>query len=287
MTKLIIDLKSLNHIDEYKVAGFIINDPDFSCFNDNTFKLEEIEEAILQVKQRNQLIFINLNRIIEQEELNALATRLDWYFSLPIDYIIYSDLSIYSYCMNKTKNQKLIYSPDTLMTNSKDAFVFSKINQMVMISNELNLSEIKDITEVGNGMMEVYGYHQIFYSRRLLISNFARYENDNRDFAYHKYQLKEELRKDLYGIFETKKGTFIYNPYRYCLFYPLNELNKLHFAKISGMFIEEKELVLIANLYHKGLETGFHNHLFEQLVSINNHIHTGYLYKSKEENNND
>ncbi|MGD9604620.1 MAG: peptidase U32 family protein [Bacilli bacterium] len=282
MTKLIVDLKSLIMLDEYKVDGFIINDPDFSCFNDQTLDLEQISQAVSLIHARKKLVFINVDRIIEEDEVANLYQRLNWYLLLDIDYIIYGDYAIFSFWKQKAKQTKLLYNPKTLITNSFDAKFYAEMEQLVMLSNELMFDEIKTISGVGNGVVEVYGYHQIFYSRRLLLSTYQKYSNNPNALNNKRWGLKEEFRSDVYSIYEAEKGTFIYNPQRYCLFLELEDLkNELRFIKISGLFIDEKQLVKIVNQYHLGLFTSFSQTSFDELKVIHPMLSTGYLYKKK------
>ncbi|HPN61301.1 MAG TPA: U32 family peptidase, partial [Bacilli bacterium] len=249
MTKLIVDLKSLWKINNYQADGFILNDPDFSCFPENEFSLEQITNIIYQLKRKNKLVFINVDRIIEEEELNILHNRLKWYLTFEIDYFIYGDFAVFSYLHELNPQQKLIYNSQTLITNDFDARFYHHLHQLVMISNELNFDEIKQISLVGNGVMEVYGFHQIFYSRRQLLSTFQKYKKIQYSFSNRRLDLQEEQRNERYSIFEAAKGTFIYTPYRYCLFKELNELkNHLVFIKISGAFIDQAQLLAITKL---------------------------------------
>ncbi|MGD9886866.1 MAG: peptidase U32 family protein [Bacilli bacterium] len=288
MMKLIVDLKSLQYINDYKVDGFIINDPDFSCFNDDNFSLDKISEAVILIKQMGKLVFINIDRIIEEDELPDLSERLSWYFSLPVDFIIYGDYSVFSFVKKHSSPVKLLYNPYTLVTNSYDGDWYNKQNQLVMISNELTFTEVKKISEVGNGVLEAYGVHQIFYSRRLLLSTFQKYRINENKWSEKRFYLKEELRSEQYSIYESSKGSFIYNSGRFCIFQELEELQKhLLFAKINGLFIDEKQLVMITNIYNQGLNGGFSKELFDGLKNIYPNINTSYLYKKGKETNDD
>ncbi|HBP25736.1 MAG TPA: hypothetical protein DD618_02135 [Acholeplasmatales bacterium] len=181
-------------------------------------------------------------------------------------------------------SDQLIYNPQTLITNRFDAQILKDLGSLAMIANELTLEEIKPITEAGNTVMEVYGYHQMAYSRRNLLSTFSEFQGKNLQLADQRLGLKEELRDDRYSIFQSGHGTFVYTPYRYCLFAELKSLPELRFAKISGLFVPEAELISVIGLYRELLNGNYRSllELQTRLKAINPNLGTDYLHQVKD-----
>ncbi|HHX80022.1 MAG TPA: hypothetical protein GX692_03045 [Acholeplasmataceae bacterium] len=280
--KLLADLKSITNISKYQADGLIFSDSEFSCAVESLFAFEEIEE-IVRYCQKNKLISVlNIDRIIAEDELSFLFSKLEKFLELGIDYYIFGDFSILSYFRKRGEEGRLIYNPKTLITNSADAYLYKEMGIKVAISNELNFNDILAISKVGNGIFEIYGHHQIFYSKRPLLSSFSKHYNLNKNLDNTLLHLQEEKREALYPVYESKHGTFIYTSYRYALFLELPYLkDELLFGRINPTFIEEEEVIEIISLYKKALastETEVKS-LYEELIKINANIERGFLEK--------
>jgi len=283
-TKLMADLKSVERLEEYQADGIIINDPKYSCYNDRFLSETEIHNVIEHCKKKGLISIINLDRIIEQEELSDFYQTIEQYLAWRFDFFMVGDFAAMAYFSKHQMMDRLIYNPQTLITNRFDAQILKNLGSLVMIANELTLEEIKPITEAGNGVIEVYGYHQMSYSRRSLLSSFSKFQGKNLELTGQRLGLKEELRDDRYSIFQSEHGTFVYTPYRYCLFTELKSLPELRFAKISGQFVPETELISVIGLYRELLD-GNYRSLFEmqtRLKAINPNLGTGYLHQTKD-----
>jgi putative protease len=283
-TKLMADLKSIERLDEYQADGIIINDPEYSCYNDRFLSETEIHYVIEHCRKKGLISIINLDRIIEQEELSNFYQTIEQYLAWGFDFFIVGDFAAVAFFSKHQMTDRLIYNPQTLITNRFDAQIMKGLESLVMISGELTLEEIKPITEAGNTVMEVYGYHQMSYSRRNLLSSFSEFQGKNLELTGQRLGLKEELRDDLYSIFQSEHGTFVYTSYRYCLFTELKNLPELRFAKISGQFVPETELISVIGLYRELLD-GNYRSFFEmqtRLKAINPNLGTGYLHQTKD-----
>ncbi len=283
-TKLIADLKSVERLDEYQTDGIIVDDPGYSCYNDRFLNEAEIHYVIEHCKKKGLISIINLDRIIEQEELAGFYQTIEKYLTWGFDFFIVGDFAAVAYFSKNQMTDRLIYNPQTLIANRFDAQILKDLGSLVMIANELTLDEIKPITEMGNAVMEVYGYHQMSYSRRSLLSSFSEFQGKNLELTGQRLGLKEELRDDRYSIFQSEHGTFVYTPYRYGLFTELKNLPELRFAKISGQFVPETELISVIGLYRELLDGNYRSllELQTRLKAIDPNLGTGYLHQRKD-----
>jgi len=279
--QILVDILSSERLSEYNAKGYIAASLEYSCHNGKTFSLNELKKVSEYVKENNKIFVVNIDRIIEEDELDKLHTYLDQLLTLDIDYFIYSDFAILRYFLKKGLTKKLIYDPKTLITNYYDANIHAKeFNSLVAISNELTLDEIKEVSKAKNCLMEVYGFHQMFYSRRALLSNYAKFKNFSDNLQNEKLVIKEENRDNLYIIYESKHGTFIYTPYIYCLFKELSELPDLKFIRINSNFLEEDKIIQVVNIYNELLlDFTKKDELYAKLQEIDARIDSGFLYK--------
>jgi len=280
MIKLIADLKSIENITKYQVDGLIVSDDKFSTYNDHIFSFSEIKEVVKYCRENNILSILNIDKIIEEEELDPLYKVIDEYLKLEIDYYIYGDFAVLSYFKEKDITNKLIYDPKTLITNYQEARIHHNLGSLVVVSNELNLEEISDISAIGNSIIEVYGYHQMFYSKRPLLSTYSTFLNKEINLDNKLLHIKEEIREDRYPIYQSIHGTFVYTSYRYTMFKELLDLeDTLKIARISSMFIDEGEIIKVISIYKELLtnkinpDTGYN-----KLVEVNSNIKSGFIY---------
>ncbi|NLD26873.1 MAG: hypothetical protein GX661_05895, partial [Acholeplasmataceae bacterium] len=171
--KLLVDLKSVDKLENYQADGLIFSDPYFSCAYDTCFSEDEVKRIVAYCQHKGILALANIDRIIEEAELEQLYRKLDFYINLGVDYFFFSDYAVLKYFLDRNLAKKLIYDPKTLITNFEDTQFYKDLGLLVTVSNELSLDEIKAIVEVGNCTFDLYGYHQMFYSRRPLLSTFA------------------------------------------------------------------------------------------------------------------
>lgn len=280
MIKIIVDLKNIDNITKYDCDGLIVSSERFSCYNDRCFSFEEIKRIVLYCKEHNIYTILNVDKIIEEDELDLLYKTLDQYIKLDIDYYIYGDFAVFTYFKKHDLLKKLIYDPKTMITNYEEAKIHRNYGSLVSVSNELTFYEIKDIVEVGNAILEVYGYHQMFYSRRHVLSTYANFQEKQRILDKKLLTIKEELREERYPIFESDHGTFVYTNYRYCMFKELLRLDKLNMIKINSMFIDEEEILKVLHLYKKLLNgEGNVDEVYQELMMINPNISGGFLNK--------
>lgn len=279
--KLLVDLKSIQNIDKYNVDGYIASSADYSCHNDKCYTFTEIKQISEYATKNNKIFVVNIDRIIEEDELDLVKEYIDRLLELKVDYFIYGDFSILRYFQSKNLSNKLIYDPKTMITNYYEAILYNKFNSLVAINNELTLEEIKNVVKANNTVMEVYGFHQMFYSRRQLLSNYNKFKGEDRDLVSKKLEIVEEKRdQEEYPIYESKNGTFIYTSYIYCLFKELSELNELKYIRINSSFLEEEKVIKIVDLYNQLLNNfDKADELYKELESVDNRIDSGFLYK--------
>ncbi|HHX00457.1 MAG TPA: hypothetical protein GX740_04045, partial [Acholeplasmataceae bacterium] len=141
-------------------------------------------------------------------------------------------------------------------------------------------SEIKEVVKAKNTMMEVYGFHQMFYSRRALLSNYEKFRGEELGLTDKKLIIEEEKRDHSYPIYESKHGTFIYTSYIYCLFKELSELKDLVFIRVNPTFLKEEKVFQVLDIYSELLEDfSKAEELYEKLKLVDSRIDSGFLYK--------
>lgn len=250
MTKLIIDLQKINTIESYEVEGFIINLEGFSTFNGIKFSINQLDDIAKIIKSSGKEIFINIDRIYGEDDLSQLYDLFNVLKNIEYDYIIFSDFAVYYYFDKNNDLNRLIYDAKTMGTNTDDLNFYKGKNIKVFVSNELSKKQIKLLSETNNACFEVFGYHQIFYSKRPILTLFQEFDKIEEPLNNSLFEIKELSKDMFYKIYESEIGIFVYTDYIYCAYKEIKEfVNNFSFIKINPIFLSEENLPLIISYY--------------------------------------
>ncbi|MDD3123303.1 MAG: U32 family peptidase [Candidatus Izemoplasmatales bacterium] len=275
MAKIIVDLLSSNISKYQKASGVVVNSKEFSCFPGKVFSETELLEISEECRKEKKLAILNIDRLVEEHELEELKGYLDKVIHL-FDYFIFSDMAVYAFFEEKKALRKLVYDAKTIVASSFDLDFYKKQGSKCFLNNELSFEEILEIASKEKFSFEVYGYHQIFYSKRELLSLYEDFKEEKWSLQNIHLLLKEELRQDMYSIYQGRNGTFIYTPYIYAMFDEILKIkNRLEFVRINATFLDEENILKVVNCYYhllKGQKVSL-----DDLKRINPNISSGFL----------
>ncbi len=276
---LIVDLLGIEKLSNYKVDGIVINSIDYSIFSNTKFNYSEIVKINDYCKKNKILSIVSIDRILLENDLDKIIKFIILLEKIKIDYYIFSDLAIIDIFKEKKLLNKLIYKPNTLITNQIDAEYINSFEIGFFVSNEISLEDIQIISKKSNFCIEIYGYHPIFYSKRKSLRNFSEHHNNSNILKKTKY-LKEELRDELYPIYENEDISLIFSPKKIALTKELNDLVNVKFFKINGDFILEKDLFKVIKVYNDFFNLKITDiELYDYLYEIDPDINNQFLYK--------
>lgn len=200
------------------IKGLIIGVKDLSIY-----PLElSIEEIIFLASSTDKEIIIALNKMIHNKDLILVRKVLSKVKESNIKKIMFYDLGVFNICSDMHIAKELILSQEHLNASiNSNEFYYSKGITNSFITSDITseeLLEIKNNTKM-NIYYTVYGYLPIFYSRRLLLTNYFKYiGKEMLDTTY--YIFNGDLK---YMIREYNYGTIISSP----LVNLINEIDKL------------------------------------------------------------
>ncbi len=190
----------------------------------NYYDVEDIDDYVL------------VNRLLEEDELEQLSLILK---KANIKGIVFDDLGIIE--RTKDLNIKRILLLDHLATNSESINYYLDYVDSVVVSSDLEKQEIEEILKKSKKdlVVNVFGRKKLMYSRRLLLTNYAK---------YHKLDIKKHIDAQVpnkeFFIKEDEKGTCFFAKDYYNALELLNLSNVLYFwYDLDG--IEEKEALNI------------------------------------------
>ena len=204
ISNILIYVDDINHINDYRKAGItaFLFALDGFCVGYNTYALEDIQKINVSNK------YIMINRVLDCQSVDTLKEILP--LLKDIKGIVFEDLAIYNLVKSLDLNIELILYQNHFATNIHSVnFWLNRVNS-VFVSNELSLEEIKNILKNVNRevCLHIFGYNQIMYSRRLLLSNWS--EEFNIPYK-NKNILEEKATKMKFKVMENKYGTVFYS----------------------------------------------------------------------------
>lgn len=272
---VVTELKSMNNIDKYNVDVLILPTK-FSAMHDFVVDFQQ-----LYLFNKFQ-IALKMDKIISENEILELEEYIKESISFPISYYIFTDMSVYYLLKKYNLDQKSVYFAKTINCSTLDILKYNNMNMKCLVSTELTIDDINKISNLENNFIYTYGFFNMFYSKRKLLSLYKEYSKINYESKNKKYYLIEETRKEYYPVFENNNGTFIFSSYAYLLFKEIELLNKNNYFYIDSTFISEDDLIAITNIYNEGFNKGFSDNLLGELKAINDNVGTSFLYITPE-----
>nr|WP_320024877.1 U32 family peptidase [uncultured Acetobacterium sp.] len=211
----------------------------------DNFDEQGLHEAVAYVHGFHKKIYVTLNIIAHNENLEGLPEYVKELSEIGIDGVIVADPGVFSIIREVAPELKISVSTQANNTNWRSvAFWHAQGARRIVLARELGLKEIREIREKIDPAMEietfVHGAMCISYSGRCLLSHYMTGRNSNQGDCAHpcrwKYHLIEETRPDeAFSIEEDATGSFIFNSKDLCL---INEIPELMAAGVDSFKIE-------------------------------------------------
>ncbi len=151
--------------------------------NASNFGLDEIEEACRFAHKLHKKVYLTLNIVFHDEDLEGLEKYIDDVVKCGIDAFIISDPFIINYIVKNYPDVEAHLSTQNSTTN-KDTVRFFKEQgiKRVVLAREVSLKEMKEIIDDVGVDVEVFihGAMCTFYSGRCCLSNYVTNRDSNR-----------------------------------------------------------------------------------------------------------
>ncbi len=184
------------------------------------FTIEEMEEAIDFAHINGAKIYVTVNIIAHNEDLESLEEYLTQLESLNVDALIIADPGIVRIAKKTVPNMEIHLSTQASNTNWSAAKFWSDFGvKRIILARELTLEEIKEmVKKVPKIDFEafIHGSMCVSYSGRCLLSNYLAGRDANRGQCAQpcrwEYDLVEKNRPNQrFGVEQDVKGTYIFN----------------------------------------------------------------------------
>lgn len=263
----------------------------------NNLSDEELEYAVNYAHKRGKKVYVTLNVIPHNDELDLLPDYVKFLDKIGVDGVIVADLGVFQ-VVKENSNLSISVSTQASNTNWRSVKMWKDLGaRRVVLARELSLEDIAEIrAKVPDIELEVFihGAMCMSISGRCLLSNYMTGRDANRgDCAQScrwKYNLVEETRPGEYmPVFEDERGTYIFNSKDLCT---IEFLDKILDLGVDSLKIEGrmKGIYYVANavkVYRDAIDQYYAGNYkynpkwLEELTSVSHRSYTSGFYMGK------
>lgn len=230
----------------------------------NNFDSNTLKTAISYAKLRNVNTHLALNILIKNEEWNQAIDLANEAYEFGIDAIIVQDIGLATYLINNFPDLPIHASTQMTAHNLEDVLFLEKLGfQRVVLSRELSLNEIKNITSHSKIETEcfIHGALCISYSGRCLFSSMIGARSGNRGKCAQACRLPYELLDSSTSLID--KG-YLLSARDLCSLDLLPELieSGIHCFKIEGRLKSPEYVATVTRIYRQAID---------QIIQNNSH----------------
>lgn len=229
--------------------------------------------------------YVQVNMIVHQQDITELERYLNFISDLEVDAIIFGDVAVYQIAKQNGYEHRLIYNPETLNTNYYDAVFWGRKGiKGITIAKEIPLEdmiEFKEHTTIELSMIG-HGHLNMFHSRRPLIENFFKYNEEQYSEYVDNRQLRlvEEIRNEAYPVFQDNHGTHIFRDKIMASYADIDALNEVvDVLIIDGIFKDTAYVLETVTNYRLLLNTNDKDKAIQLTKQYETNHDTGFLHK--------
>ncbi len=204
-------IQECQRFDELSVDIFCL-DTAFTTKRISHFDIDSIKHLAKIYPLR---IYLLINQMVHQKDIKHMQRFLEEIKTIDVAGIIIFDLTVFVLAQSLGLANRIIYQPGTMNTDRFSEFYFArKAIKGITLSREITIAEIKTFQQHEIELSLIgHGYLDMFYSKRKLLSNYAKHKGlQGFDLVNnHQLRLNEEIREnDFYPILEDEFGTHIF-----------------------------------------------------------------------------
>jgi len=249
--RLVSSLRSIDQLHLLKNAGAtgVLIGIEGLSYRTSIFTLKQIRAIVEKASQIGLEVYLQCNRMIEEEELPFLKETLTSISSLSVSGIYFQDLAYMTILTKLGSSIPRIYAPEAMITNALEvgALLHCGIDRVVL-AKELTLDEIIHIAKAFPDKVEFFGFghRPMSFSRRPMIKNYLDEVGKDPTLAQgYDLRIQEAQRQGMYPILEEEKVTTIFDASVFCALRETLTLQKagVHTLIAEDVFLPQESIV--------------------------------------------
>ena len=246
----------------------------------SNFDLESLKEAVKYAHLRNVKIYVTMNTIVFENEIEEMKAQMDELNEIGVDGIIVQDLAAFDYVVKNFVDMEAHCSTQMGIDDLDGTLLFKELGaKRVVLSRELGIEKVKEIKRAAKMPLEIFvhGALCVSYSGNCLMSGLIGYRSGNRGRCVgscrKEYELIDKSRETSLGksyILSTKDLSTIDH---------IDELKEIDSLKIEGRMKEPAYVANVVSKYRMALDNKISGEDKENLKKTFNRTFTkGYLF---------
>lgn len=213
------------------------------------FTLDEIAEAVDTAHMHNVKVYVTVNTLIKQREVESVINYLSKLYAIGVDAVLVQDLGLVELINEHLPELNIHASTQLTCENQlKLDYLESKNIKRVVLPREMRKDEIASLKTDMELEIFAHGALCYSYSGQCLMSSFKGGRSGNRGTCAQPCRQK-------YRIKGIEKNDYYLSPCDLSLFYQLQEISNLniHCIKIEGRMRSKEYLAVVISNYRKAL----------------------------------
>ncbi len=273
---------------------------DFSMrANVRNFTVEELKEGIKLAHNENKKVYLCVNTVIYEDDLNKAIKIIDLANSLDVDAVILNDISLMEIA-KKEFNLRVHASVQCNITNSILAKFYSKFADRAILSRELTLRQIKAIRDnlkKENINLELEGFVHgalcVAISGRCFLSAYLFNKHANCGECLQPCRRKWKLINEHFdGTYELIcEGKYLLSLKDLCMIEHIPQIIDVFDSfKIEGRAKNADYVMRVVKIYREAIDSYYNGDYFEKLPYFkkelskiyNREYDTGFYFRDKD-----
>ena len=252
----------------------------------SNFDEESFKQAIEYAHLREVKIYVTMNTIIFEDEIEPMKEMVDFLVSSNVDGIIVQDLVILDYIVNKYPDLEAHCSTQMGIDDLEGTLLFKELGaKRVVLSREVEIEKIKQIKKTAKIPLEIFvhGALCVSYSGNCLMSGLIGYRSGNRGRCVGSCRKPFELIDTTNNI---NYGTsYILSMKDLCTIDYVNDLKEIDSLKIEGRMKEPAYVANVISNYRSAIDGNTTKLQKENLTKTFNRTFTkGYIFHEDKKN---
>lgn len=239
------------------------------------FTNNEIKKAVSYAHLRNVKIYVTLNTIVYDNEIDELVKFTDYIYSVGVDAIIIQDLGILDILMHRYPNWEFHASTQMNTNNIEQVKYLKSIGvDRIVVAREMDKTEILEIKNNVDVEIEafVHGSLCVAYSGQCLMSSVKGGRSGNRGACAQDCRLPWKLAVDN-EIINLKNEYLLSNKD----LYTINNIGEIidhgvSSLKIEGRMKRPEYVATVVSAYREAIDSHMNNSPYEVTDNIDNEI---------------
>lgn len=221
----------------------------------SNFDFESLKEAISYAHLRNVKIYVTMNTIVFENEIEAMKLQMHQLNEIGVDAIIVADLAAFDYLVNNFADMEAHCSTQMGIDDLDGTLLFKELGaNRIVLSREVPIEKVKEIKKIAKVPLEIFvhGALCVSYSGNCLMSGLIGYRSGNRGRCVgscrKEYEIIDKTTDEALGknyILSTKDlNTIDY----------IDDLKEIDSLKIEGRMKEPAYVANVVSRYRRALD---------------------------------